>query len=109
MFLRAPVGSAFFVEGLRVSAGMLSGDDNHRVTVAFVGRGARCAAKGVDRMYATKFIEFFPDYNGKRFLVEEESLIDEGIDPTAIADDFSVYSRKDIRSLMLKADLCLSF
>ena len=91
-FLRSPVSSAFFVEGLRVSAGMLSGDDDHRVTVAFMGKGARCAVKGVDRMYATKFLEFFPSEDGKKFLVEEESLKDEGIDPSTLAPDFAVAS-----------------
>jgi sulfur relay (sulfurtransferase) DsrF/TusC family protein len=109
VFLRPPVSSAYFVEGLRVSAGMLSGDDNHKVTAAFVGKGARCAVKGVDRMYATKFLEFFPDVDGKKFLVEEESLKGEGIDPSTLAADFSVAKREDIARLILEADLCLSF
>jgi sulfur relay (sulfurtransferase) DsrF/TusC family protein len=109
LFLRTPVSSAYFVEGLRVSAGMLSGDENHKVTAAFVGKGARCAVKGVDRMYATKFLEFFPDEGGKKFLVEEESLKEEGIDPKLLADDFAVAPRAEISRLMLKADLCLSF
>jgi sulfur relay (sulfurtransferase) DsrF/TusC family protein len=108
-FLKSPVSSAFFVEGLRVSAGMLSGDENHKVTVACVGKGARCAVKGVDRMYATKFLEFFPDDDGKKFLVEEESLKDEGIDPTTLASEFKVVPRAEISRLMLEADLCLSF
>lgn len=108
-FLRSPVSSAYFVEGLRVSAGMLSGEENHKVTVALMGKGARCAVKGVERMYATKFIEFFPDESGKRFLVEEESLKDEGLDSKLLADDFAVVSRKEISRLMLQADLCLSF
>ena len=109
LFIRPPVSSAFFVEGLRVSAGMLSGDENHRVTAAFVGKGARCAVKGVDRMYATKFLEFFPQEGGKKFLVEKESLKEEGIDPKLLSDDFAVAPRAEISGLMLKADLCLSF
>jgi sulfur relay (sulfurtransferase) DsrF/TusC family protein len=108
-FLKSPVSSAYFVEGLRVSAGMLSGDEDHKVTVAFIGKGARCAVKGVDRMYATKFLEFFPEVDGKKFLVEEESLKDEGIDPATLASEFKVVSRSEISGLMLKADLCLSF
>ncbi|HVP23557.1 MAG TPA: DsrE family protein [Conexivisphaerales archaeon] len=109
IFMRSPVSSAYFVEGLRVSAGMLSGDEDHRVTVAFIGKGARCAVKGVDRMYATKFLEFFPEQNGKKFLVEEESLRDQGIDQSTLAPDFAVAKRADISRKMLEADLCLSF
>ena len=109
LFMRPPVSSALFVEGLRVSAGMLSGDESHKVTVAFLGRGARCALQGVDRMYATKFLEFFPDQGGKKFLVEEESLKEEGIDPSGLASDFAVAKRAEIGRLMLQADLCLSF
>ena len=109
LFLRPPVSSAYFVEGLRVSAGMHSGDDDHTVTAAFVGKGARCSVKGVDRMYATKFLEFFPDVGGKKFLVEEESVREEGVDPKIIADDFAVAPRAEISKLMLEADLCLSF
>jgi sulfur relay (sulfurtransferase) DsrF/TusC family protein len=108
-FLRPPVSSAYFVEGLRVSAGMLSGDDDHIVTAAFIGKGARCAVKGVDRAYATKFLEFFPEANGKKFLVEEESLKEEGISPSLLAEDFAVTPRSELRELMLEAELHLSF
>ncbi len=108
-FLRSPVSTAFFVEGLRVSAGMLSGDEDHSVTVAFMGKGARCAIKGVDRMYATKFLEFFPDEGGKKFLVEAESLVNEGIDPSTLAPEFKVVPRAEISGLMLDAELSLSF
>jgi sulfur relay (sulfurtransferase) DsrF/TusC family protein len=108
-FLRSPVSSAYFVEGLRVSAGMLSGEESHKVTVAFVGKGARCAVKGVDRSYATKFLEYFPEEQGKKFLVEEESLRDEGIDPATLASEFAVTPRAEISKRMLKAQLCLSF
>jgi sulfur relay (sulfurtransferase) DsrF/TusC family protein len=108
-FLRSPVGSVHFVEGLRVAAGVLSGDEDHKVTVACMGKGVRCAIKGVDRSYAVKFLEFFPDKAGKKFHVEKESLIEQEIDESQLADEFAVTSRKELRQMMLKADLCLSF
>ena len=108
-FLRSPVSTSFHVEGLRMVAGILSGGDNHKVTIAYIGRGARCAVRGVDRSYSTMFMGFFPDRAGKRFLVEEESLKEEGIDFKELADDFAVVSRKELSHIMLEADLTLSF
>ncbi len=108
-FLRAPVGSTYFVEGLRVAGGLVRAEDHHRVTIAFLGKGARCALKGVDRSYAVKFLDFFPSADGKKFYVEEESLNEEGIDRSQLAGEFAVASRKELGQMMLKADLCISF
>jgi|GEM_PF-579495 sulfur relay (sulfurtransferase) DsrF/TusC family protein len=108
-FLRSPVGSVYYVEGLRVAAGALSGDEDHSVTVAYIGKGVRCALKGVDRSYSVKFLEFFPEEAGKRFLVEKESLLEEGIDERDLGEDFAVASRDELRRMMLEADLCMSF
>jgi sulfur relay (sulfurtransferase) DsrF/TusC family protein len=108
-FLRSPVGSIYPVEGLRAAGGMLSGADEHKVTVAFMGKGARCAIKGVDLWYASKFMKLFPESGGKKFYVEEESLKDEGIDRSQVADEFAVIPRAQLRQMMLSADICLSF
>jgi sulfur relay (sulfurtransferase) DsrF/TusC family protein len=109
VFLRSPVGSVHPVEGLRIAAGMMSGDEDHKVTAAFIGKGSRCAIKGVDRSYAVKFLEMFPEHAGKKFYVEEESLIEQGIDRSQLADEFAVTSRKQLSEMLLKADFCLSF
>jgi len=88
---------------------LVKAEDHHRVTIAFLGNGARCALKGVDRSYAVKFLDFFPSTDGKKFYVEEESLNDEGIDRSQLAEEFAVVSRREIGEMMLKADLCISF
>jgi len=108
-FLRSPVGSIYPVEGLRAAGGMLSGADEHRVTVAFMGKGARCAVKGVDLWYAGKFMKLFPENGGKKFYVELESLKEEGIEQSQVADEFAVIPRAQLFQMMLNADLCLSF
>jgi sulfur relay (sulfurtransferase) DsrF/TusC family protein len=108
-FLRAPVGSILFVEGLRVAGGLVRGEDHHQVTLAFMGKGARCAIRGVDRSYAVKFLDFFPASAGKKFLVEEESLRQEGIEVSQLADEFAVASRKELGEMMRKADMCISY
>ncbi len=108
-FLRPPVGSIFFVEGLRVAGSLVKSDDHNKVVVAFLGKGARCALRGVERSYAVKFQDLFPAEAGKRFYVEEESLKEEGIDPGQLADDFAVASRRALQEMMLKADQCISF
>ena len=108
-FLRPPVGSVSFVEGLRVAGGLVRSEDHHKVTVAFLGRGARCAIRGVDRSYAVKFLDLFPAEAGKKFYVESESLDEERIDRSQLADEFEVASRKELARMMLRADLCISF
>ena len=108
-FFRPPVSSSFHVEGLRMAIGIVSGADDHKITVAYIGKGARCAVRGVDRSYSTTFIEFLPDKAGKKFLVDEESLKEEGIDLKELADDFAVVSRKELSRMMLDADVTLSF
>jgi sulfur relay (sulfurtransferase) DsrF/TusC family protein len=108
-FLRAPVGSVYFVEGLRAAGGLVNSEDHHKVTVAFLGKGARCAMRGVDRSYAVKFLGLFPASSGKSFYVEEESLKEEGIDVSLLADEFAVASRKELGEMMRKADICVSF
>ena len=108
-FLRAPVGSVHFVEGLRVAGGLVRAEDHNQVTIAFMGKGARCALRGAERSYAVKFLDLFPATAGKKFYVEEESLREEGIDQSRLADEFAVASRRDISQMMAKADLCISF
>lgn len=71
---------------------MLSGDEDHKVTAAFIGKGSRCSIRGVDQSYAVKFLEFFPEQAGKKFYVEEESLMQQGIDRSQLAEEFVVVS-----------------
>lgn len=108
-FLRPPVGSTMFVEGLRVAGGLVKSEDHNTVIVAFMGKGARCALRGVDRSYAVKFLDFFPSKEGHRFYVEEESLKDEGIRPSETENDFEIVPRKTLQEMMAKADHCISF
>jgi sulfur relay (sulfurtransferase) DsrF/TusC family protein len=108
-FLRPPVGSTMFVEGLRVAGGLVKSEDHNRVIVALMGKGARCALRGVDRSYAVKFVDLFPSDGGHRFYVEEESLRDEGIRPSQTESDFEIVPRKALQEMMSKADHCISF
>jgi len=109
-FLKSPVGSTYYLEGLRVALGIMGGTDEHSVTVAFIGKGSRCALKGVDRSYAKSLFELFQkNSDGKRFYVERESLREQGISESELDDDFQISSREDLRKKMLAADVSLSF
>ena len=109
-FLKSPVGTTYNVEGLRVALGTMGGDDDHYVTVAFIGKGVRCALKGVDKSYGKGLIEMFQkNSGGKRFYVEQESLMMEGISESELDEDFQVTSRADLGRKMLQADLTMSF
>lgn len=109
-FLRPPVGSVFYLEGVRIALGILSGDETHEVTIAYVGRGVRCALKGVDRSYTKSMIDLLKkDVVGGRFYVEKESLEADGISETDLDGNFAVTSREEIRKMMLSADVTFSF
>lgn len=109
-FLNSPVGNTFYLEGLRLALGALSGSEDHDVTVVYLGKGARCALKGVDKSYAAGLIDLFKkNAAGKRFYVERESLNQEGISESELDESFEVTTRDELRKKMLKADVTFSF
>ncbi|MDG6997904.1 MAG: DsrE family protein [Nitrososphaerota archaeon] len=109
-FLNSPVGSTFYLEGLRLALGTLSGSEDHNVTVAYLGRGARCALKGVDKSYAVGLIELFKkNAAGKRFYVDKESLSQEAISESELDESFEVTTRDELRKKILEADVTFSF
>lgn len=109
-FLRSPVGGTFHLEGLRIAGGALAGDDDHELTIAYIGRGARCALKGVDMAYAKSMIDLFEkDSAGKRFYVERESLDEEGLSESELDENFGIKSRDELRKKFLEADVTFSF
>ena len=109
-FLRSPVGSTYYLEGIRIALGILSGNEEHEVTVAYLGKGVRCALREVDRSYAASMLDLFEKNEaGKRFYVEKESLDAEGISETELDENFAAASRQELSKKMLEADLTLSF
>ena len=109
-FLRPPVGTSFYAEGVRLALGVLGGSEEHEVTIAHMGKGVACALKGVDRSYAQDLLEMFQsDGAGKPFYVERESLEEEGIPESELDERFSVASRDELRQKMLRADATFSF
>jgi len=108
--LRPPVGTSYYVEGLRMALGILGGTDEHDITIAHLGKGVMCALKGVDRSYAQSFFELLPkDAAGRLFYVERESLEEEGISESELDEGFGVASREELRQKMLQADAVFSF
>jgi sulfur relay (sulfurtransferase) DsrF/TusC family protein len=108
--LRSPVGSSYYIEGLRLALGILGGSEDHDVTIAHIGSGVRCALRGVDRSYVAELVDFFKqDGDGKRFCVEKESLDEQGLLESDLDGDFAVVPRGVLRKLMFEADFALSF
>jgi sulfur relay (sulfurtransferase) DsrF/TusC family protein len=109
-FLRPPVGSSYYIEGLRLTLGVIGGTEEHEITVAHIGKGVACALKGVDRSYAKGTLDLFPrDSAGNAFLVERESLEREGFSESDLEAGFAVRSRDELRERMLEADATFSF
>ena len=108
--LRPPVGTSYYIEGLRLALGILGGDEEHEITIAHIGKGVACALKGVDRSYAKDFMELLPkDGSGHLFYAERESLKEEGISESELDEGFGIASRDDLREKMMQADVVFSF
>ena len=109
-FLKPPISSSFHLEGIRVALGILSGDEDHEVTVAYIGKGARCAFKDVDSSYTKSMLESLKkEIAGGRFYVEKESLDAERISENELSELFAVLPRKRLHEMMAAADVTLSF
>lgn len=109
-FIRPPVGSSYYIEGLRLALGILGGTEEHDLTIAHLGKGVACALKGVDRSYAQSLLELFQkDASGNLFYVERESMEEAGISESELDEGFAVASRDVLREKMLQSDLTFSF
>jgi len=109
-FLKPPISSSFHLEGIRVALGILSGDEDHEVTIAYLGKGARCALKDVDASYTKGMLDLLKKkVSGGRFYVEKESMVSEHISEKDLGDAFSVLPRKRLHEMMAAADVTLSF
>jgi sulfur relay (sulfurtransferase) DsrF/TusC family protein len=109
-FLKPPISTAFHLEGIRVALGILSGDEDHRVTVAYIGKGVRCALKGVDASYTKGMLDNLrKSVSGGKFYVEKESLDEERISEKELGETFEILPRKKMLEMMARADVTLSF
>jgi len=109
-FLRSPIGTSFHLEGIRIALALLSGDEDHKVTVAYIGKGVRCALRGVDVSYTKgMFDPLRKGVTGGRLLVEKESLEAERIPEKELGEGFEVVPRKRLKEIIADADLTLSF
>lgn len=109
-FLKSPVGSTYYLEGLRIALGIMGGDDDHTVEVAFIGKGVRCAMRGVDRSYGKGLFDMFQkNAAGKLFYVDRESLEEQGIPESELDENYHVTSRGELSKKMLCADVTMSF
>lgn len=109
-FLKSPVGSTFYLEGLRATLGLLSGDEDHEVYVAFLGKGVRSALKGVDRSYAVPMVApILERAVGGCFHVDRVALEEEGFRDSDLDQGFVATAREEIAKMMAQADATLSF
>lgn len=109
-FLKPPVSTSFYLEGLRAALGLLSGDEEHEVHVAFLGSGVKAALKGVDRAYSASMLgPLLEGVAGGTLAVEKESLAEQGFSEADLDEGFSAVSREEIRKMMQAADVALSF
>lgn len=103
-YTRPPYGTSHFMEGLRLASGM--GFDDHEAKLVFLGEGAFCALKGVDRAPAEKFLETINEFNFP-FYVERESLLEHGIEEKSLDPSFKVASTEEISKMIRDCDIQL--
>jgi sulfur relay (sulfurtransferase) DsrF/TusC family protein len=109
-FLKPPVGTSFYLEGIRIALGILSGDESHEVTVAYFGKGVRCALRDVDASYTQSMLDLLrKEIAGGHFYVEKESLDSEHISEKELGETFTTLPRKRLHEIMASADVTFSF
>jgi sulfur relay (sulfurtransferase) DsrF/TusC family protein len=102
---RPPFGSTHFSEGLRLASGM--GFNEHEVKLIYLGKGARCALKGVDRQPTKQFLETINNF-GYPFYVERESLAEGNIPEDEIDSIFKIITRDEVAKMLKEADVTIS-
>jgi sulfur relay (sulfurtransferase) DsrF/TusC family protein len=106
-YTHPPYGTSHFMEGLRLASGM--GFDEHEAKLVFLGEGAFCALKGVDKAPAEQFLETIAEFDYPLY-VERESLYEHGINEAHLDPDAKVVLIEagvylDVTSLKGKAKL----
>ncbi|MDG7007083.1 MAG: DsrE family protein [Nitrososphaerota archaeon] len=107
-FIRSPAGSSFYLEGVRAALGVVSGSEEHEITIAYLGKGTRCALRGVDRGYSASMLALLAK-SGTEFFVEKESLDAQRITESDLDAGFVPASRAELLRMMSNADVTLSF
>jgi sulfur relay (sulfurtransferase) DsrF/TusC family protein len=103
-YSRPPYGTAHFTEGLRLASGM--GFDEHEAKLVFLGEGARCAMKGVDRAPAGQFLDTIAEF-GYPLYVVRESLQENGIEEKEVDPLFKVVPREEVAGMLRDSDIQL--
>lgn len=100
-YSRPPYGTAHFTEGLRLASGM--GFDEHEAKFIFLGEGAWCALKGVDKVPAKQFLDTIAEFDYPCY-VERESLSEKGIAEADVDPMFQVVSRSEVAKMLQASD-----
>lgn len=104
-YSRPPHGTAHFTEGLRLASGM--GFDGHDAKLVFIGGGAYCTLKGVDRAPAKQFLDTIAEF-AYPFYVERESLSEKGIAEADVDPMFKVISREEVAKMLQEYEIQLA-
>lgn len=103
-----PFGSIHYVEGLRAAVGVISGLDEHQLSVVYLGDGVYSALKDVKRDEQMGYLGIL---NAKdvKVAVERESLNERGISEDNVYDQFEVIGRNEVLDLINNADSTIDF
>lgn len=108
LITRYPSGDIYASEGLRAAVGLTSGVDEHRVDIAFVGKGCFVARKGVDRRDHQKYIETLKG-SGSKFYALKESLNEYSIKEDELEEFVEVIDARKFAQIISVYDHTVDF
>ncbi|TAK35349.1 MAG: sulfur oxidoreductase [Chloroflexota bacterium] len=107
-FNRAPYGSIFYNEGLRAVVGVTSGVDEHTMDVVYLGDGVYFTNKDVDRADSGRYLGTLAKA-GVKLKAEQEALEERGLTASDLAEDVEIVPRREVLTLINKADVTIDF
>src|SRR3989304_3572321 len=107
-FNRAPYGTIFYNEGLRAVVGVTSGIDEHTVDGVYLGDGVYFCNKDLDRADSGRYLSTLAKA-GVKLKAEKEALEERGLAAADLAEDVEIIPRREVLTLINKADATIDF
>lgn len=108
LFNRAPYGTIYLQDGLKVGVGLSGGIEEHEITAIFVGDGVYFGLRNLDKSIVNQHMEGLKKFNVP-LLMEVESLNEKGIEKERLSEEFEIIDRKRVLKTIMDGDFTISF
>lgn len=104
-----PHGNNCVVEGLKIAVGLCAGTDEHNLTVIFCGDGIFNLLSDISWDETSSNCWKMVKKLGLTLYVDEESMLERGVQEADIDEPVKLVNRTDITKLLKNSDLHMDF